>query len=208
MPLFAPIMPSARTCAKLVLPLLAACVFAPATWAQQVLPPSLVSKVATCAACHGVDGHATLPNTPHLAGQPRLFLENRLVMIREGLSAVPAMKGMLDGLTDEELTALARHYAQMPLSPARATRNDTKAAKGAAISQRMLCATCHLPNYVGREQMPRLSGQREDYLVQSMRDFLAGRTAGRDTLMTNALLGLTEADISDLAHHLATWPAP
>ncbi len=40
-----------------------------------------------------------------------------------------------------------------------------------------------------------------------MRDFAAGRTAGRDTLMSNALLGLTDNDLQDLAHHLATVPA-
>ena len=173
----------------------------------QALPEALQTKVAVCQACHGADGHATLAAVPHLAGQPRLFIENRLVMMREGLSVVPQMAGLLDGLTDAQLTALSQHYATLPLKPARATRNAARAARGAALSQRALCGSCHLPDYSGREQIPRLSGQREDYLLQSMRDFAAGRTAGRDTLMSNALLGLSDADLQDLAHYLATVAA-
>jgi cytochrome c553 len=184
--------------------LVAALLSAPA--AAQPLPERAAQRLAACAACHGADGHATLPGVPHLAGQPRLFIENRLVMIREGLSPVPTMKGLLDGLADEDLSALARHYAGMPLKPARAARDADRAARGAAVSQRTLCVSCHLPRYPGREQMPRLAGQREDYLLQSLRDFAAGRTAGRDTLMTNALLGLSDGDLVDLAHHLATLP--
>jgi cytochrome c553 len=176
--------------------------------AAQPLPGPLQAKVAVCAACHGADGHASVAGAPHLAGQPRLFLENRLVMMREGLSVVPAMAGLLDGLSDADLASLARHYAAMPLRPARPARDAARAARGAALSQRAFCGSCHLPDYAGREQIPRLAGQREEYLLQSMRDFAAGRTGGRDTLMSNALQGLSDADLQDLAHHLATEPPP
>ncbi len=173
----------------------------------QTLPERAAARLPACVACHGADGHATMTGVPHLAGQPRLFIENRLVMIREGLSPVAQMQGLLDGLDDADLGALAAHYAALPMKPERAARDATRAARGLAVSQRALCASCHLPGYVGREQIPRLAGQREDYLLQSLRDFAAGRTAGRDTLMSNALLGLTDADLADLAHHLATLPA-
>jgi cytochrome c553 len=178
-----------------------------ATAVAQPLPEALRTRVAACAACHGADGHAAVAGAPHLAAQPRLFIENRLVMMREGLSVVPQMAGLLDGLSDADLTALSRHYAAMPLKPERPARDATRAARAAALSQRAQCGSCHLPDYAGREQIPRLAGQREDYLLQSMRDFAAGRTAGRDTLMSNALLGLTDADLQDLAHYLATLPA-
>lgn len=172
----------------------------------QPLPDTLKARLAACAACHGADGHAALPGVPHLAAQPRLFIENRLVMMREGLSVVPQMAGLLEGLSDADLGALSRHFAALPPQAARPPRDATRAARGAALSQRAMCGTCHLPDHAGREQIPRLAGQREDYLLKSMRDFAAGRTAGRDTLMSNALLGLTDADLQDLAHHLATLP--
>jgi cytochrome c553 len=202
-----PLAPTLRAAGAAVVAALAVATAAAQGTAAPPLPAQLSPRLAACAACHGADGHATLPDVPHLAGQPRLFLENRLVMIREGLSVVPTMKGLLDGLSDEDLIALSRHYAAMPLRPERAARDAARAARGQAVSQRMNCGGCHLPDYRGQEQVPRVAGQREDYLLKSMRDFAAGRTGGRDTAMTNALLGLGDADLADLAHHLATLPA-
>jgi cytochrome c553 len=171
--------------------------------------PRWQSLLPICSSCHGADGHALPPGVPHLAGQPSLFIENRLVMMREGLSVVPAHPtALLNGLLDADLVALSTHFASQPRGPQRPARDATRAARGQALSQRALCGSCHLPDYRGREQMPRLAGQREDYLLMSMRQFAAGQTAGRDTLMSNALIGLTDADLSDLAHHLATVPAP
>ena len=168
---------------------------------------SAAARLAVCAACHGADGLSRLPGVPSLAGQPRLFIENRLVMIREGLSAIPEMKGMLDGLSDAELIELSRHYAAMPPPPPATPRDAVRAARGARIAERTLCGSCHLPDQRGREQIPRLAGQREDYLLASMRQFLAGRVLGRDTAMINALQGLGDADLLDLAHYLATLAA-
>ena len=68
-----------------------------------------------CAACHGAQGVSSIPAIPSLAGQPKVFIENQLVMIREGLREVPAMTGMLDKLSDADLTSLATWYAGLKL---------------------------------------------------------------------------------------------
>lgn len=169
------------------------------------LTPAAAARLPACAACHDGAAAATGPPAPLLAAQPRTFLENRLVTIREGLSPVPTMKGLLDGLDDADLVALARHYAALPPPAPAATGafDPARAARGAALSQRALCGSCHLPDYRGQDGVPRLAAQREAYLLQSLRDFAAGRAAGRDTAMSNALLGLSDADLQDLAHHLA-----
>jgi cytochrome c553 len=158
----------------------------------------------TCAACHGADGNSTLAGSPSLAGQPRLFLENQLVLIREGVRDVPAMKGLLDGTSDAELTDLAKHFAAQRARAQHAAADAERAKRGADIAQRALCGTCHLPDYRGRDQMPRLAGQREDYLLATLRMFSSGVTPGRDTMMSAALHGLSDADLVDLAHYFAT----
>jgi len=177
---------------------------APATPGASAAPLTLATRLAACAACHGADGRSQKEGVPSLAGQPRLFIENRLVMIREGLSEVPVMKGLLDGLSDAELIEMSRHYAAMPPPPAATPRDATRAARGARIAERALCGSCHLPDQRGREQIPRLAGQREDYLLASMRQFATGQMRGRDTAMAEAVRGLADADLVDLAHHLAT----
>jgi len=44
--------------------------------------------LAACAACHGPGGNSQIPQFPSLAGQPKVFVENQLVLIREGLRDV------------------------------------------------------------------------------------------------------------------------
>ena len=46
----------------------------------------LAAQLRTCAGCHGVDGNPTIAGTPSIAAQPRIFVENYLVMTREGRS--------------------------------------------------------------------------------------------------------------------------
>jgi cytochrome c553 len=176
--------------------------------AAPLLTPGAQSRIAACNACHGAQGVSTQPHTPSLAAQPKTFLENRMVLIREGMSPIAAMKGQLEGLSDPDLISLAMFYAALPAPTPRPAegpaRDAARAARGAAVAERALCGSCHVGNYSGRDQSPRLAGQREDYLLASMREFAAGKAVGRDTLMTNALLGLSDGDLMDLAHHLAT----
>jgi cytochrome c553 len=176
----------------------------PAPFAPAALPPALTARIAVCGACHGADGNATVPGTPSLSAQPRVFLENQLVVIREGLREIVAMKGLLDTFKDDELTQIAKHYATLPAKPDAVKLDEAKAKRGEALSASGHCGTCHLPDYSGREQMPRLSGQREDFLLASMQQFRAGQTKGRDTMMSSVLYGLSEADLADLAHFFAT----
>lgn len=51
--------------------------------------------------------------------------------------------------------------------------------------------------------MPRLAGQREDYLVHSMLQFKNNQATGRDTIMTASLYGISDADIKAIAHYLS-----
>jgi cytochrome c553 len=168
--------------------------------AAQTLP----ERLAACAACHGAGGApAPLANAPSLAGQPLVFLENQLVMIREGLRDIPSMKGQLDGVSDPDLTAMARHFAQQTLRPQPAPRDAALFARGEQVANGNRCASCHLPSYLGREQMPRLAGQREDYLLHSMRAFQSGQANGRDTIMAASLYGMSDADLKAMAHYLS-----
>ena len=157
-----------------------------------------------CAACHGDKGNSKMLGSPSLAGQPRIFIENQLVMIREGLREVAAMKGLITDMKDEEFTVLAKYFSEQKIQPEPAVLDTLRSARGAALSKRGQCGSCHLPDYAGREQMPRLAGQREDFLLSSMKEFRDGRATGRDTIMVATLRGMTDAQLTDLAHYFAT----
>ncbi len=161
-----------------------------------------------CGGCHGTDGNASQPGMPSLAGQPRTFLENQLVLIREGMRDVPSMKAILANTKDEDLVALAKAYAAMPVKAAAQAVDAQRQSRGAEISKRALCGSCHLPDYTGKDQMPRLAGQREDFLFTNMKQFRDGPPAGRDTIMASTLRGMTDADLQALAHYFAVQGLP
>jgi cytochrome c553 len=162
-------------------------------------------RLATCESCHGPAGNAQVAQFPSLAGQPKVFIEHQLVMMREGLRDVPAMKEVMAGITDAQIVALANHYAALPSVPANAPVDPHKYRAGEETARKMLCGTCHLADYAGQNQVPRLAGQNEEYLFQSMKQLRDNPGPGRDTIMAAALHGLSDADLANVAHYLARF---
>jgi cytochrome c553 len=114
------------------------------------------------------------------------------------------MQPAVQGLTDKEIVRLADHYARQPARPATTEAADPAQVKrGIAIARTLHCGSCHLPDFRGREQMPRLAGQREEYLVESMLAYRDNRRTGGDTIMAATLYGVSDEDIKTLAHYLA-----
>ncbi len=161
------------------------------------------ATVAACAGCHGAGGQSPSPDIPSIAAQPRTFIENQLVLIREGLRDVPVMKAVMGGLTDPEIEALARHFSALPAPKTAGALQQDKALAGADLAQRALCGTCHLPGYLGQNQVPRLAGQQEVYLLATLKMYRDNPAPGRDTLMSAPLQGMKDTDLQNLAHHLA-----
>ena len=161
------------------------------------------ATLAACAACHGAQGKAALPGMPLLAAQPKIFIENQLVLIREGLRDVPSMAAVMRDIKDDEIVALAVYFAAQTLAPPGPPTQPAKARAGGELAAKALCGTCHLPNYGGQQQVPRLAGQQEAYLLQALKEFRDKPGPGRDTIMSGAVVGMSDADLVNLAHFLA-----
>ena len=163
----------------------------------------LPGKVAACAGCHGADGNSPIAGTPSIAGQPKIFLENYLVMSREGIRGPQVMQALLKGVPDKEIIALSRHYASLKAAAPKDPVDQKLFRKGKEIAAKNRCASCHEPTFHGREQMPRLAGQREEFLAEVMLQYRQNRRQGGDTLMTASLYGIPEADFKALAHYFS-----
>ncbi len=159
----------------------------------------------SCASCHGADGRSQVAGVPSLAGQPAEFITLQTILLREGLRQAPPMNEIAKGIADPDVEALAAFYAGLPPGPP-AERTPPDAAtteRGRALSARMNCGVCHLPAYQGRNQIPRIAAQREEYLVHAMTDYRDNRRVGTDTQMNAVMYGLPDADIAALAHYLS-----
>jgi cytochrome c553 len=113
------------------------------------------------------------------------------------------MKAVMGPLSDEDIAAIARHYSALPKLPMATTVRAEQRLRGAEISRRALCGTCHLADYTGQNQVPRLAGQNEAYLLTAMKQFRDGPGPGRDTIMAGTLAGMSDGNLEDLAHYFA-----
>ena len=110
-------------------------------------------------------------------------------------------------MTDDDLRAFGEWVAKLPppRPPERAGgRRAHQARRGAGAA-----AALHVlpqPDFSGREQMPRLAHQREEYLLRAMREYKSGARIGYGSSMTEELVGLSDADLQDIAYFLANLP--
>ncbi|MEW6689077.1 MAG: c-type cytochrome [Pseudomonadota bacterium] len=160
-------------------------------------------RLGVCAGCHGADGNSVTAGVPSLAGQPRVFLENYLVLTREGIAGTDVMRQLLKGVPDREIVLLASHFSALPVKASSNPVDKNLFQKGKQVAAANRCGSCHLPDFSGREQMPRLAGQREEYLAEAMHAYRQNRRPGGDTIMAAALYGIPEADLKALAHYLS-----
>jgi cytochrome c553 len=164
----------------------------------------LAERIAQCGGCHGEDGNSRMEKIPSLAGQPAYFIMNQLFLMRENVRRIEAMMPFVKDLKDDELNALADHYSRLAPKPSGEPIDPALVERGAALAATHRCASCHLPSLAGQEQMPRLAKQRLDYMIDALKSYRDNTHTGAETLMSAAVAGLSDADLSALAHYAAS----
>ena len=161
-------------------------------------------KLATCLACHGEKGISETSEVPSLAGMPADFTLIQLFLFRQGTRKIEIMNDVAKDLTDDDLRKLGDYFAKLPPPKASGEAPDPAIAERAkAAIAKHHCASCHNPNFSGRDQMPRLAAQREDYLLKALRDYKSGQRPGYEPTMDEVMRPVTDADIVDFSHYLA-----
>jgi cytochrome c553 len=73
------------------------------------------AKAQACAPCHGANGLAVAPNTPHIAGQPEPYLVEQLKAYRSGKRPHEVMAVVAKPLSDADIADLAAWYASLEI---------------------------------------------------------------------------------------------
>ena len=161
-------------------------------------------KAEMCVACHGEGGISQLENMPSLAGQPDQFIQWQLVFFRAGTRKNDQMQPIVEQLNNEDIRNLGAYFATLTPAKAKPDEKPDLSAKGAQAAAGRRCASCHTDNYAGGKAVPRVAGQREDYLVKALRDYKSGvRSGGGMAAMASVAFSLSEEEIEALAHYLA-----
>lgn len=178
--------------------------------ASVAAPGPYAQRFATlCAACHGADGRSDMPGTPALAGQHSFYAITQLFLFREGRRSNEAMTAVARQMSDADLRGFADFIGTLPPQPAPPSATPTDEARmrqGAELARRHKCLFCHGADFAGGQQVPRIAGQREDYLLAALRGFKSGQRPGYTMAMGEALSQVTPEELDTLAYYAARLP--
>jgi cytochrome c553 len=163
---------------------------------------------SVCAACHGANGRSDMAGTPVLAGQPSFYAVTQLFLFREGRRNNEAMTAVAKSMSDTDLRGFSDYIGTLPPVPPPAPAEPPDAArmsKGQALAQQHKCVFCHGADFSGGQQVPRIGGQREDYLKMSLRGFKDHSRPGYTQAMGEAVSQVTVEELDTLAYYLARF---
>jgi cytochrome c553 len=170
-------------------------------------PPARAAEAdfTLCASCHGMGGVSYNVDTPSLAGQQSFYAITQLFLFRAGRRTNAAMTEVAKPMSDADLRAYSELIGRLPpAAPAPGVAADpARMKRGAVLAEQYRCTTCHGADLAGARQVPRLAGQREDYLARALAEFRSGARVGYTPAMNETLAGLGAAELGDLAHYMA-----
>jgi cytochrome c553 len=139
-----------------------------------------------CAACHGQTGVSPDPKYPHLSGQSALAIYKQLHDFRSGVRQNELMSPVAQTLNDEQIIALANHYASLVqgtldrrLIVEANPQVDRLVRTGDTARGIPGCQSCHGVGAGGPMETPTISGQYRQYLMTQLHNF-ASRSRQND----------------------------
>ncbi|MGH1588475.1 c-type cytochrome [Methylobacterium phyllosphaerae] len=164
---------------------------------------AMQERLAPCIGCHGA-GTSQTEGVPSLGGQLPDYVVTQLFQFREKQREAPPMNDVAAGFSDDDLRAYADAVATLP-APAHsgAPADSALTERAQALVAKHQCNSCHGPDLAGRDAIPRIRAQREDYLAKALTGYKSNARPGYDPAMNEVAQGLSEADIKDLAAYVS-----
>ncbi|MBV8754845.1 MAG: c-type cytochrome [Hyphomicrobiales bacterium] len=179
------------------------CVLLLASIALPASASSLAERMQPCLACHGEKGQSETPEIPSLGAQPAGYTLIQLYLFREKQRKIEVMNEYAKDLSDDDLRQFSDAIAKLPAPTPEGTIDAARMQRGYALIEKSHCNVCHQSNLGGRDNVPRLAAQREDYLVKALREYKSNTRVAYEPVMLEPLRPLTDADITDLAYTIA-----
>ena len=166
---------------------------------------TIAERAAPCLACHGEKGVSETADIPSLGGQPAPYLLIQLYLFREKQRAVEIMNEMTKGFTDDDLRNFSDFIAKLPPPPATEGGDAARIQSGRALITANRCNSCHGLDLAGRDNIPRIAGQREEYLARTLREYKSNTRHGYDGVMAEVTQELGDPQFDDLAYTIARF---
>ena len=175
-------------------------------------------KVAMCIGCHGIAGYqASFPEihkVPMISGQGAKYIMAALTAYQKGERRHPTMRGIAEGLSEQDIADVAVYYEAHGRSEAKTEL--PKAAEGSAKMTALLakggCVACHGDDFNKPldPSYPKIAGQHGDYLFVALKSYKAEKAAlvGRSNGVMAGIAGqFSNAELKELASYVASLPS-
>lgn len=167
-------------------------------------PPEIADTVGLCVSCHGENGVPTQEKVPIIAGQQLFYIMVQLRDYRAERRANEIMSPIAKELKDDQIKALATYFSAQPWPDVPFTATPEERARAMTLEVEGQCSQCHLSNYLGNSQVPKVGGQKADYVEQTLRDFRDGKRLNAPS-MAIIVKGWPDPDIAAMSHYLASF---
>lgn len=118
----------------------------------------------TCNSCHGVGGVSAGTSMPSIGGLPKEYLQRIMKQWKYDERSAITMNRIVKGFSDDEIDALATHFAKQPWTPTPQPVSPEMLSKGkTAIAEK--CEDCH--GFTGNDPdvgVPKINGQWARYM--------------------------------------------
>ena len=182
---------------------------------QPLLGDTFAERMAACLGCHGENGQSPHPVVPSLGGQPAPYLLIQLYLFRENQRASTYKKRRSHGrdhVRDDErvspTTISARFQNFFPSCrrlPVPRMQADLFACRRSRADHENRCNSCHNLDLTGRESIPHIANQREDFLVKTTSRISRQYPARLRWRHGSVLAPVDDAQIADLAYYIARF---
>jgi cytochrome c553 len=180
---------------------------------QPLRAETIAQRAAPCLACHGEGGSSETAGVPSLGGQPAPYLLIQLYMFRERQRAAPEKKDdpmiqvmteMTHGFSDDDLRNFSDYLAKLtPPKPPTDAGDPARMQAARPLVTKNRCNSCHGLDMTGRDNVPRIANQREDYLVKTLRDYKSNARRAYDGTMAEVMAPVSDRQLVELAHYIA-----
>ena len=163
---------------------------------------TIQERAAPCLGCHGEKGTSETENVPSLGAQQPAYSLIQLYMFREKMRIAEPMNDMAKDFTDDDLRVVSDYLATLPKPVARDTGDPARMQAAKALTSQFRCDSCHNADFAGRDNIPRIANQREDYLAATLRAYKDNSRHGYDGAMADVMQSVSDAQIVELAYFL------
>ncbi len=173
-------------------------------------------KIAMCIGCHGIARYqASFPEVykvPMIGGQGAKYIAAALHAYQKGERKHPSMRGIAEGLNDQDIADVAAYYeANGHAVPAATAVAPAANAKGAELVAKGGCVACHGENFNKPidPSYPKLAGQYADYLFVALKSYKSDEHAtwGRSNgIMAGIAKQFSNNELKTLASYVSKLP--